>query len=389
MLCPNCSMNIKDDASFCIHCGTRFENNSYTAPQIQTNTSVQNNVGVQNNFGMQPQQPKKEIDRDPYMRAYFGKRYTNIIETKFSWGTFFFEWFWYFFHRMYGIGFKFIFSIIGVSILSSLVSFLVKLLLALLGVTQGIAPSILLLAIELVFLFVYVDISIGYCKNFSVYYLDKATEDIDDILKLTEDESERMKLCEKKGKPNLIIIAVFVLFFVWLIGSIFFGIFAIQDKSKKEKFYDTATYLVDKVDTSFSKGEVICKSDRTSDVFDLSSKDIKDGVYFVPLSSSSNWESALPDFPITGDSYINYRSLDGKKDTPWNADIYAVVSITYNDKKSTLPNYGIVMMDSKKHGIFIRSRYQNMLHEENPDIIKMEKISDSIYTGYHECKIKD
>ena len=83
MLCPNCSMNIKDDASFCIHCGTRFENNSYTAPQIQTNTSVQNNVGVQNNFGMQPQQPKKEIDRDPYMRAYFGKRYTNIIETKF------------------------------------------------------------------------------------------------------------------------------------------------------------------------------------------------------------------------------------------------------------------------------------------------------------------
>ena len=172
MQCPVCKLNIKDDATMCMHCGTSFQNNNvntqlgmYQQPQTPQYGSVVPQRGVQPTSQQPVYQQTQFIprsntlsitdeQRDSYLAAYAGFRYNGIRNSQFSIGTFFLGWLWLAMNRLYSKAFKMWLVSLGIRLLASVITGIL--------IKAGIIRVVLLLGVSL-------SISIYYALQFPTF----------------------------------------------------------------------------------------------------------------------------------------------------------------------------------------------------------------------------
>ena len=199
MQCPNCNMNIKDDARMCIHCGMQF--NSSLVPPVQNQLIVCPNCkaniesGVQfctqcgskinpEMVGTMPQVQVSNANDDRYLRAYFGSKYDSVMKYDFSIGTLFFEWIWLLIYGLFKPALNLFLIGFGIDLTATIIGGLIG---------GGQILSLLGFILRLYFV-------IQYAKNFSSFRIEKANQEIDEVLRNFQDENERLEMCKKKGK---------------------------------------------------------------------------------------------------------------------------------------------------------------------------------------------
>ena len=398
MQCPNCNLNIKDDASFCIHCGARFEGNTPSAPQLNQNTVVQNSNVAQNQNNPVQNQNNNQVaysmpqanntDCDKYIRAYLGGRYDKVMNSNFSWGTFFFGWIWLFTHKLWGAGFKLIFTMIGLGFILGIVNSIVGMLFA-----KSFVILILILLAELVG---YIYVIVMFCKDYSNYYLEKANFEVNEVLNVYKNEEEALRVCEKRGKPLYIILIIFLL--ISFASPTLAGYVASQSMSDARKgvFLDTTKLYVDSVKNGWMAGDIVCKKNAQDTTFTITSDEITEGKYFVPVATSSNlWNKKMNGLNITGSPETNATNLlyQGGK-SPWNnSDVYGVVLIDTNTNNTTASIYSskkyyVALVDEAGHGIGSDKLSTDSNVLTNKDVVNNASIDASSLSGYLECQSK-
>ena len=362
MQCPNCQMNIKDDAQFCMHCGASFNNPQQTqvpeqsgsnlCPSCNTpiiagtqfctncganlgNNQVSNPTQVNQQIPAQSTQSQvlsqvgvqtstnNRVDMEKYLRAYFGFRYNSIISSNFSFGTFFFGWFWLLIYGLYSMAGRLFLTQLGISIASAVVEVIFS------AVGLG---SLVTLAASIINIYILV----VYAKNFSSAYIDRANKEIEYILSRTQDEEERIKLCKTRGGINLIPSIITLV----IIGLFIYGIFSALSKgtggtienSRKDTFMDTSKAYINAIKNAVAADELKCG--------DSISK-VGQGVYYYSFTTKS------------GDSAHKLLEQGGK--SPWNnADVAGQIvirKIVYDSSSSAKYEYGVVLVDEKGRGI--------------------------------------
>ena len=197
MQCPNCNMNVSDNAKMCLHCGCSFE--QPVAPQ-----PVQNNVVGQNN----PQQPvnqtqqevptqtaeEKASEKREYLIAYYGEnRYKKIQNASFSVGNFFLGFVWLLHERLYKPALSEAIKTLVPIIITTFIYFWVLL-------TDN--PFYLGAIAEFITFIIVVAVTYSYSRDFSDYSLEKAHKVIDEISAKTDNKDERITLLKKAYKKN-------------------------------------------------------------------------------------------------------------------------------------------------------------------------------------------
>lgn len=204
MQCPKCNMNIKDDAKICMHCGTQF-NNSLSAP-VQKQMVICPNCKASIELGVkfctqcgaeinpetvspvpQVQVSSTNADSDRYLKAYFGSKYDSVMKCDFSIGTFFFEWIWLLIYGLFKPALNLFLIAVGTDFVSSLIRSLIG---------GGDLITMVGLAVRVYFV-------IQYSKDFSSFRIEKANNEINEIIRAYSDENQRLEMCKKKGKSWL------------------------------------------------------------------------------------------------------------------------------------------------------------------------------------------
>lgn len=333
MQCPNCQMNVKDDAQFCIHCGAHFENqgvpntsnvgtNNVQQPVVQSagnvqQTTVQNQaqpmVGSQEFFN---QIKAKQDSSDKYYREYLGSNYDNVMESRFSFGTFFFGIFWLLGYKLYSQVIKLILTQIAISIAVGIIGGVLFFL--------GLGGLVSLLSTGATF---YVSYLFG--SGFARAYLERATRDIDRIINTTTDEDERMRLCKKKGGPSIIIFAIEI---AVIVGMVIFAYWSLDhtviDNEKKSSFADIATAYYSGMVSEIVDDNVVCGEPISK---------VRPGIYYYNFTTK------------TGDSATKLYESTAK--SPWNNADLAGQIIIYKRSTNIRYSYAVVLVDEEGRGI--------------------------------------
>lgn len=348
MQCPNCKMNIKDDAQFCIHCGTKFSTPvSVPVNQVQSAVPAQSSVcpncqapiqaGAQfcTNCGtalttnqgaatatpdqiLQQQQQvliNEQNEREKYLRAYFGSSYDRVMDASFSIGTFFFGWFWLLIYKLYSLAGKMFITEIGIGFVANIIGAFSKNLGSLFSSGAGIYLSVM------------------YAREFSSAYVARANQEIDAILKTVSNEDERIKECKKAGGPSILGIIIAVAIVGLFVFIIFGGIFAASgsiDNSRKDTYVDTARAYTNVIKNAVAADEIKCGN--------VYSK-LEAGVYYYSFTTAS------------GSSASKILEQGGK--SPWgNGNVSGQIIILKNVQGSySRTEYAIVMVDEEGRGI--------------------------------------
>lgn len=323
MQCPNCKMNIKDGSQFCMHCGSRFSNSP--VPQAQTvmpsvcpncNAPVQagasfcvkcgnriSNGQSPNGMVMQPQIQVNngQNDIEKYQRAYFGKSYDRVMDSSFSLGVFFFDWVWLVVFGLYSTAVKLFLTHIGINILARV-----------LGLVLGSLSGILAFGANIY-------VSYLYASEFSNSRLDKANKEIDNILRTTQNEEERLRLCKKASRnvTGIIIVVSIILVLVIGFGVLFMASIASAasaiDDSKKDTFMDTSRVYINATknavlaDEIKCGGEVISKKDEGVYYYPFTTKNGTSATFLTELGGKSSWQSE----DVAGQVYIYKTKVEG------------------------------------------------------------------------------
>lgn len=210
MRCPKCNSLVKQGDAFCIVCGTEFIkpeektlpvvntnlNNSGGAVQNNLNNNVQESVNNSTNLGSNDNQNinvfQETFTDDDLINAYMGKNCDKLRTGGFSWCYFFFGQIYLLYRKLY-------------------VPFLV------LNVISYIIDS-LLGKLVLIHFIVTVLFGLVICGSFKSFYLNHATEQVENIKKKNPNASnkELMKICAKNGGTSwgLIVIYYVLLMFI-------------------------------------------------------------------------------------------------------------------------------------------------------------------------------
>ena len=200
MKCPNCKLNIKDDAQICIHCGMTFQNYAVNVPPDPNNT-IPSVAGI-------PMVKDAVSDKEKYLRAYAGKKYDALVVNKFSIGTLLLGSLWLLFNRLYEAAWILFVKKFAISLILTVLAFL----LIMIGLRLPFRTLIEFIA--------YFAIQFNCAKDYSVFYLQKANNQVSKIVYSTADEEERIKKCKKAGRPNLIAFLIPILFIIFLFSII-------------------------------------------------------------------------------------------------------------------------------------------------------------------------
>ncbi len=341
MQCPNCNMNIKDDAQFCLHCGTQFANRPVAPVQTATaatcpkcnaaiapGTQFCTNCGFQIQGAQSAQTPdqilqqkqqviaQEQIQREKYMRAYFGSGYDSVMEGSFSIGTFFFGWVWLIIYKLYSAAGKMFVTQVVINFVAVILSPLLGGFGTILGGTASLW------------------ITIMYAREFSSAYLDRANHEIDYILSTVPNEEDRLKECKKAGGPSLIAGIVVVGAFLGIIALIFFsavmGAGSTIEHSRQDTFMDTSRAYVNAIKNAVYADEIKCGKN----IYEADA-----GIYYYSFTTRA------------GDSATKILEMGGK--SSWNnADVAGQV-IIHKSISGGRPNYkfAVVLVDEKGKGI--------------------------------------
>jgi len=303
MECPNCKMNIKDDAQFCIHCGTNFGgglnqnqlvNNTMNgqpasnvgqplgATQMQTNTlgtgggvcpscgtAIKDgnhfciNCGARvtdqeiNNPQPLSNQPSNQAnainpkplttnkpDREKYYRAYFGSSYDTVRNGSFSIGTLFFSWIWLLLYKLYSQAGSLFVTVLIVDVIGGIVTFIIPPLKGIVGLGTSIFTII----------YIY-----NYAKEFNYYRMEKADKDIDDVFRNYVNEDDRIAACKRMGGVNVIILVLIIAYIglpILLVFSVFSATSRTIDNSRKSTFLSTAKEYANRTKTLYAAQDV-------------------------------------------------------------------------------------------------------------------------------------
>ena len=229
MKCPNCEMNIKDGSTFCIHCGSMWQNveSPVGAPSLgtqniatgliqdkpmYTQNSPANKMMNQSSNQMQLMNREirlqKELQMDEYVKEYIGPQYEKYRKGFFSWGTLFFTCFYYIAKGLTEEGIHWFLLQIGV--------------ITLIGIA-GILPIIGYI-VAIIGLLILLKVWYGYSSNYTETYLKIQRAKIEDLLKekeeLTKEELVTMKVKREQYEKKCIIYAIIL----GIISSIVIGI---------------------------------------------------------------------------------------------------------------------------------------------------------------------
>ena len=342
MQCPNCQMNIKDDAKFCIHCGTQFNVSMGTqVAQVQSGTStcpkcqapIQEGAQFCINCGAQlastasqpaqtnqimnvytPEQAQADkAAQEKYFRTYLGSRYTSITNANFSFGTFFLGWPWLLFYKLYGAAGRLLLTQLVISFVAGLISRVIGIL----GSTVGLIANIY--------------ISYVYAQSFASAYRTRANSDVSDIMNQTQDEEERLKLCKKRGRPlyPALIIVCWPLVLLTVVPLL--GAYSTVDNSRQDVFMDTSHAYLNAMKNAVLADELICGK---------AISEVGPGIYYYSFTTAN------------GDSATKLLEQGGK--SPWgNANVAGQIYIFKNyNSTAKIDNYqyGIVLVDEKGRG---------------------------------------
>lgn len=324
MQCPNCKMNISDSSRICLHCGLQFnqiQSSSGVCPNCKASVnptdqfciscgtnlaSASASVSTSQVAQQTPQQQvgvpfvkqNNAINKEPYLRAYFGKSYDHDMTSHFSIGTFFLEWFWLAFYRLYGDAFSMVLTQIGVGI----ALFVVLLVLNLIGINLSSISSGLSFAASIY-------ISIIYAKKFPESYYKRADKKISEILEKTTDENERLKLCKKAGKPNFLVpIIIFLAPLIIVPLLVLPATMNTIDKTRINVFADEAQTYINEVRTLVLFDKLDCGGVISA---------LPSGMYYYSFTTANGDSSVVFEQPakspwqdknISGQVYIYKRS---------------------------------------------------------------------------------
>lgn len=175
MKCTNCGANLKDDASYCIRCGSKINNDG-----ISISNNVNENRKSLNNY-----------DLDNLLKAYVGNNYNKFIYSSFSILYFLLGPIYGFARRMYS------FSIVHV-----IVNFIVIYISSKINQTLPIILSFILLII--------------FSLNFKKQYINTAKVRVNKIIdsNLDLDIVMLQNRCSKKGGLNILFVILPILIII-------------------------------------------------------------------------------------------------------------------------------------------------------------------------------
>lgn len=349
MVCPTCKMTIKDDAKFCIHCGTNFNNvvqNNPVGqmPNIQVQQPVQTttvcpqckmNIDAGINFcnycgckingsapagsipvtQPQPQQDSNPVDMDKYYQAYFRGKYDKVCRNSFSVGTLFFGFWWFLLYKLYSEAGKFFVTLLCVEIGTGFLTGLLAMI--------GLRTVLLSIVAFVAGLFV----TIKFASEFSACRLTKADYEIDRILKSTTSEEERIKRCKRAGGVNyvvLILMLAVIALFVLGVYAVFKTTMENIERSRKNSIlYDTKAYNNELTTQLYSEEIVPIKGNYNSR-----------GTYYALINGkeadSKYYPVDLKDDNITNDS--GYVIVESNRS-------YICVELEYGKNKYVISGY--------------------------------------------------
>jgi len=262
MQCPKCGSKVSEGSRCCLHCGTMMEQIIAANPNgnVTGGMSVQqpspgmtqqnnmNNQFMQQNTQQQQgyvqpigviQQPTGSGRDDKikeYYKYYFGKSYDTVINSNFSVGTFFFGALWLLGYKLYSQAVSYFFTMLALEVASTIIVAFCAFLLG---------P--LVTVISLIFLIVMIVIGVRYAKSFYSDRLMKANNDIRNIMNVTENEEERIRMCKDAGKPIYPVLFLIALPWIIALGAIVMAVFgtvgtssSIIDNSRKDSAADKA-----------------------------------------------------------------------------------------------------------------------------------------------------
>lgn len=302
MECPNCHAPVAPGVNYCTNCGTMLSQ-----------------VSAQPSFTM-PTQNNENLDK--YYDAYFHGKYDSVAKSGFSIGTFFFGPIWLLASGL----FKEAGSYFVIALLIGFATGFVQTLLPPLRPICSIVNMVAGLAL-----------AIHYAKEFPNYKLVKADIKINNIIRSTPDENERINRCRAAGNGNSAIVIIVVIISLAFIGLIVTGILGsisatsrTYDNSRKNTFVSTAKEYSNNLRNLAYNDELICNG--------KSINDLGPGIYYYSFTTKTGRSAADLIVPI--------------RRSPWNNSDVAgqFYMVKYNQKNtSIIQNFG-VMVDSQGNG---------------------------------------
>ena len=217
MKCPNCEMNIKDGSTFCIHCGSMWQNieSPAGAPSLGTQATVpgllqdkplysQNSPAnkLMNQSSAQTQlmnrqiRLQRELQIDEYVKEYIGPQYEKYRKGFFSWGALFFTYFYYIAKGLTGEGIHWFLLQVGI--------------ITVVGI-GGILPIIGYI-IAIIGIIILLKVWYGYSSNYTETYLRIQRTTIEEKLKekeqLTPDDIAALKAKKEEYEKKCMIFAI-------------------------------------------------------------------------------------------------------------------------------------------------------------------------------------
>ena len=353
MQCPNCKMNISDSSRICLHCGLQFnqiQSSSGVCPNckaavnptdqfcISCGTNLASTGASVSTSQVSQQTPQQQvgvpfvkqnnaINKEPYLKAYFGKRYDRVFNSTFSVGTLLFHELWLFVWRLYAPGIRLILTQIGVTIVFAFA----RLILSSLGIISVVlaltGTDLILTIIQLV---VHIIVLINYAKTFPKLILNRAASEINKIMEKTADETERIKRCKRAGTPNYIFMFIVIFITCVLTFVVIKSVDKTTSESKSKYFSDVALEYVNEIRYVVSGNELWC-GDKI--------ENLPSGVYYYAFTTADGSSATdLASFP---------------KNSAWDGGNLSGQIYIYKDtgRRYYQYSYALVLVDETGRGI--------------------------------------
>lgn len=294
MQCPNCKLNIKDDATICMHCGMVFEHGASNSisqqntvnpqqPQVNQPTLAQ----VINNNQLARQQERAKMNE--YLDEYSRGKYSKLCSLNFSFGVFFFGIVWLLVYRLY----KDALIWIGKSILLVIAGIVLVFISAILGMAGLNIPDVVVEVIIGIAAFV---IHISYCTSFSYLYSNRANAKVEKIMYKTQDEEKRIRMSRRAGRPLYIFLVLPFIFPVFVFQAAYSNVYRTINNQRKYSLEDQAVITCEDVRKAYLAGELTAEN---------GSPFQQDQYYYVLIGNRNR------ELDLTIDDLESYKDVEG------------------------------------------------------------------------------
>ena len=272
MQCPNCKMGVADGAKMCLHCGAVFQTVEPQPVQNAPTQPVQNAVqgGNPAQQVLVPQtDEEKNREMEECLLAYYGeKKYQQIKNAKFSFGTLCFGFVWLLYERLYQSALGEAIKTIGLVLVTGILYYILYIM----GKIPSSGVGIPLIIAVILFIW----ILYKYASDFSFLSLKQVKKEISEMDKKARNKEEKIALCKQAYKKNYWAFLLIPL----MIGGAYLTFVTVKNtietrKATQEEFDEESGTLFKTTAILAHSGILLSEGNRPT----------SDGIYYVLIDS--------------------------------------------------------------------------------------------------------